>query len=495
MVYSLYCFNMFSILPYVVVFLLSLHHPADTDIGWHLKYGEFFFQNGRIALQNTFSSQMPDYHWINHSWLSDVLSYAIFQFGGFLGLSIAGALIITLTFYFISKAAKLSFWKQAVIFPLLYYLEEPLLIISFRSQLLSILGIALIYYLYKKYEEGNAKSLLFLPPLFMLWANLHGGFILGLGLLIFFITCKIVQNIFTKTAENITAQNLRLAITASAAVLATLVNPYGLKIYQETFKHLDNPLQKYIVEWTPFELFSQLWWNVVVWGAVLLISFVIVFRKRIHYKFIPLAVAVAVLYLFSFWMRRYNWPMYLLSVPIVATVVEALKPQKKEMQKFIPVIIFAGLYLYIAFIKLPILNIFRMNWVRYCVEFVSCSQESAQYILDHKLFDNLYTFYNWGGWIIWQYPQIKPSIDGRMAFWTDGSVYSAFKDYFWLEQNLTDMDISQWDVVWIPPSKPIHEQMENLVSQGKWTRIFRDNFALIYIRNTKLDSVMYGPKV
>ena len=82
-----------------------------------------------------------------------------------------------------------------------------------------------------------------------------------------------------------------------------------------------------------------------------------------------------------------------------------------------------------------------------------------------------------------------------MAFWVDGTGYSAFKEYFWLEQNLADMDVSKWDVVWIPPTKPIHTQMENMVSQGKWTRIYRDDLAVIYIRNTKLDYVMYGPKI
>ena len=190
-----------------------------------------------------------------------------------------------------------------------------------------------------------------------------------------------------------------------------------------------------------------------------------------------------------------SFTVYFLSVPIITAIAVSLKPQKEELQKFVPVVIFAGLYLYIAFIKLPKLNIFRMNWERYCAEIVGCSSESAQYILDHKLFGNLYSFYNWGGWIIWRYPQIRPSIDGRMAFWVDGTGYSAFKDYFWLEQNLADMGTSEWDVVWIPPTKPIHTQMENLVSQGKWTNIFRDEFAHIYIRNSKLNYVLYGPKI
>ena len=476
---------MYSILPYIVVFLLSLHHPADSDLGWHLKYGEFFFQNGRIALQNTLSSQMPDYHWVNHSWLSDVVTYVIFQFGGFLGLALAGALIVTLTFYVISKAAKLSFWEQAVIFPVLYYFEEPLLIISFRSQLISILGIALVYYLFKKYEDGYAKSLLLLPPLFMFWVNLHGGFILGLGLLIFLVSFKIARNTLSKTVKGKTALNLKLTVTAIAVILVTLINPYGADIYKEAFRHFGNPMQKYIVEWTPFEPYTQLWWNIVVWGVVLLISFAVLFRKRLYNKIIPLAVAVAVLYVFSFWMRRYNWPMYLLSVPIITAIAVSLKPQKEELQKFVPVVIFAGLYLYIAFIKLPKLNIFRMNWERYCAEIVGCSSESAKYIVDHKLFGNLYSFYNWGGWLIWNYPEITPSIDGRMHLWRDNQGYSAFANYYFLEQNISDIEKSDYTLVYMSTEKPLHKKMITLANAGKWKVAYGDKYAGVFVKVKK----------
>src|SRR3989304_10637281 len=89
-----------SILPYFAVFFASLFHPYNNDLGWHLRYGQYFFQNHRILRENIFSTEMPNYHWVNSSWLTDIISFATFDPFGFLGLPILGPLTITATFYF-----------------------------------------------------------------------------------------------------------------------------------------------------------------------------------------------------------------------------------------------------------------------------------------------------------------------------------------------------------------------------------------------------------
>jgi hypothetical protein len=108
----------------------------DLDLGWHLKYGEYFFTYGQVLRENAFSTMMPDYQWVNHSWDTDILTYAIFRTFGFFGLSVA-AVVIALTFFF-SKAARLSLWEETILCPVLLVLLYPLNAVSFRSQLLSL---------------------------------------------------------------------------------------------------------------------------------------------------------------------------------------------------------------------------------------------------------------------------------------------------------------------------------------------------------------------
>src|SRR5438105_3209384 len=102
-----------GILPYVFVFLASLYLPSDPDLGWHLKYGEYFLTHHQVLRDNIFSTMMPPYHWANGSWGTDLLTYIIFHWGGFFGLTIASALLVTLTFFFFAKAAQLTLLEEA----------------------------------------------------------------------------------------------------------------------------------------------------------------------------------------------------------------------------------------------------------------------------------------------------------------------------------------------------------------------------------------------
>src|SRR3990167_8945503 len=108
-------------LVYLFVFIFFLNLPTDPDLGWHLKYGEYLFKTGHILRDNIFSTMMPDYKWVNHSWASDLLVYFFFDKLGFFGVTILGAVVITLTFYFFAKAFRLSNWDKTILFPIIVF--------------------------------------------------------------------------------------------------------------------------------------------------------------------------------------------------------------------------------------------------------------------------------------------------------------------------------------------------------------------------------------
>src|SRR3989344_6112608 len=123
--------KLLNLLPYLFVFIASLYQPWDADLGWHLKYGEYFFQHGRILKENIFSTGMADFIWPNTSWGIDLIYYSAFHLLGFLGLTLLSSLVIAVTFYFFSKAYEVSIWHKALIFPFLDILKKPLYRISF----------------------------------------------------------------------------------------------------------------------------------------------------------------------------------------------------------------------------------------------------------------------------------------------------------------------------------------------------------------------------
>ena len=473
---------LYSYLPYLVIFLMSLFMPADTDLGWHLKYGEYFSKIGKVLKENILSLEMSGYKWPNISWLTDFLTYQIYHQAGFLGLSIAGAVVIVFIFFFVDRALKMSFWEKAFIFPLLFYLELPLLEVSFRGQLLSLLLTSVLVYILSAYQRGEKKTIYFAAILFLVWANIHGGFLLGLGLLSMFYALSQVKYLTIKDVKQF-RESLRYLPAIIFSFLATLVNPHSIEIYLEAARHFGNPYQKYIVEWVALPAFSSLWWLLFFWGIFLIFNIRMIISSKKFIQYFEWIMIAGVFYFLSHWMRRYAWTMYLVSVPVIIAYFRSIKPAYNSFSgKAVPIAILSGMYLYSLIYHIPRQRLNFMNWDRFCADYIKCSSESPEFLKNNILPGKFLSFYNWGGWLIWNYPQIKPSIDGRMHLWRDEKGYSAFAEYYFLEQDVTDIEESDYDVVYMWSEKPLFNKMIKLSDQGKWRTVYKDDRAGIFVR-------------
>jgi len=471
-------------LPYIFVFLASIHFPTDPDLGWHLKYGEYFFQHGKVLRNNTFSQLMPDFKWANTSWATDLISYFTFHNFGFFGLAILGAFIIALTFYFFSKAAKLSFFEESLIFPLVIYFMDPLNTISFRGQLLSILFLGILSYLLSTYEQKR-KIVFVIPILFLFWSNLHGQFLIGLGLFLGWIMVRFLNNYFLLKIKlkEILAEGKFLGSVFLLSAFSTLINPFGIDIYKDTLRYFINPDLKLIAEYLPFSDLSTPWWNLViiaalaVWGGLLLMA-----ENKFLDKLPKLSLFFAT-YVLSLSVRRYAWMMYYLAIPILKPVAHFLEPNTKKYKYISGSIILLLITVTLVYFKLPLSRYYNFSWNDYC-SFNYCSDKAVMFIIKNNLEKkNLLTMYNWGGWLIWNYPQIKPTIDGRMHLWKDKNGYSGFDEFFALEQNFTDIDESKYNTVFISPEKNIYKRLLELVNEKKWKLLYSDNYSGVFVRN------------
>lgn len=153
---------------------------TDNDTWWQIKLGEWMVQNGKVYTTEVFSHIAKGKIYIAYQWLSQVLFYWIAGPNA-VGLSLFKMIIIagtyaTTLFYFTRRYGAKQ-WS-IVIFAILAYLiayrtqERPHLFeIVFTSFLLIIID-----------WWGNTKNnkiLLLFLPLQILWANMHGSFLLG----------------------------------------------------------------------------------------------------------------------------------------------------------------------------------------------------------------------------------------------------------------------------------------------------------------------------
>ncbi len=498
-------------LPYIFVFIASLYLPFDADLGWHLKYGEYFFQHGQILRENIHSSMMSGYTWANGSWGTDIITYVIYNSGGFLGLTLAGAAIVTATFFFFAKAAKLTLIEEALFFPFLVYLLFPLNRFSFRGQLISLLLLGVLFFILSKYKPlGKApirlaqgrqgkpfsKILWSIPVLFFFWINLQAESFLGLAVFGLWVVLMIVQS-GLKRKKIFSKDNQFLIKILVTSFLVTFFNPFGWGIHLTAFAHIGDPLLKSIIEYVPYSTFSLQWWNQVVILLLLLGAGIFLFHKKMLREYFPLLMLPLVLFILSFDTRRYVWPAFYLAIPFFHLLWQGIETYgKRYIKKYAFYSAYVILLFCIAFAsyqKMPFSQFTTMTWRYYCeIKGNFCSPDAAQFLLDHNLTKNIFSIYNVGGFLIWNYPDIKPMIDGRMHMWKDEEGYSAYAEYDDYMHARKSIDVSPYDIVYFQMNEKValYHELEDLERKNKWRLIYNDGWFGISIRVKKQDELL-----
>lgn len=472
-----------TILPLLFVFVASLYNPLDPDLGWHLKYGEYFFQHWQPLRDNIYSSQMPNFHWPNISWGADLFYYVFYHFGGFLGLTLGGAAVITLTLYLFSRAFDLDYWEQAIIFPVILFFENPVNANSFRAQLLSMLLLSVLLFTLTRFQKGSRKTLYFIPVLFLLWANLHGLFLLGLAIFFLWEGLLLLSKFLEERSFACLVPLLKLFVPISIlSFVATLVHPFGVGIYNDALLHLNNPLLKWVTEYGSVEELSVQWYNLIIVAIIAFIGISAFVVKHSLYKKMPLIGVFSVVYILSLWVRRYSWAMYYLVIPFLKPVAAFLRPSTKTGVFRGATVLFSLYIITVLILKYPFSQFTTYSWNDYCQVYLYCSSGSAEALRTYYKAGKTMTTYNFGGWMIWNYPDMKPSTDGRMHLWRDEKGYSGFEYDYKFAHNINNIDDSKYDVVYALRTKPVYRRLKKLALLRRWKAVFEDRSTAIFVR-------------
>ncbi|HEX3000512.1 MAG TPA: hypothetical protein VHR86_09790 [Armatimonadota bacterium] len=158
--------------------------PFDShDLWWHLRSGSWIWQHGHPARENLFSFTAPHAQWVTHEWLSEALFYWFYNTLGQGTLVALKAILVGATFALVFLNARLmggSSWLAALATLIAVYASR--FTFDIRPQLFTYLFLALCLFLVNRQREQGGRCYVYIP-LFVLWANLHSGFIAGLGLL------------------------------------------------------------------------------------------------------------------------------------------------------------------------------------------------------------------------------------------------------------------------------------------------------------------------
>lgn len=416
---------------FLIGVLLLFQPPSDPDFGWHYKYGEYIFQNHQILRQNTFSYTFTNYSWANSYWMAELALYVLFTSTGAIGMSLILSVVMSaLVVRLLNNTNAAVFGKSlaAILFFLICRMNITVRPFYFSTLFLLIL----IYILIHK------RSWQFLlPPMFMVWANTHADFTIGLFIYAIF-TAFVLFPLLRNYRRPRTL--LSLTIFPILSVLATLINPYGINLWATLLKETHYFQFSHISEWLPIGSSQTFVWFFTIFMLSLIFSSAFLAYIRAGKLYGVWYVMVCAFFflasLRSVYFVRILVTVALISIPvfwdfIMSFLIPPLTKRLKFSGKF-----FYGIFLVLVLISL---NVFLMN-VIYASDIGKWADvnkypyHAVEYLKKSKPVGNILNVYDWGGYLIWQLPEHKVFIDGRMTSWRE-SGKSVFEDYIAITQH------------------------------------------------------------
>jgi hypothetical protein len=156
---------------------------VDPDGFWHLATGRLIAESG-VPTTDPFTFTWGGRPWTAHEWLSELLMFRLDEWLGRPGLTLVWALFPAATFGVMVVALRRAGLRLAAVAPAVLLCALVLTTyVTLRPQAISWFLLACLVWFLMEMRAARAPWLLALGPAFVLWANLHGLYVVGLGVL------------------------------------------------------------------------------------------------------------------------------------------------------------------------------------------------------------------------------------------------------------------------------------------------------------------------
>lgn len=445
---------------------------ADPDLWGHLLTGLETLDAGSYVSVDRWSYLTEGQAWINHPWLGQVvmaLAYHHFGSAGLVVLKSVLALGVVAVLYWWLIRKGLEPVRAAMVGLLAVLVLTPTLG-TFRPQVFTVVCAVVLLLVMVGVDSGRIRLLWFLPPLFALWANLHGGYLAGLAIVAVWAVIHLWRD----------RSRFRYAPFAAvtASVLASFSNPQGwgrLTFLLETATVSRPEIQ----DWQPIDVTSPV---------------------GIGYLILSAAMIAAL------WVDRehVNWA---LGLPLLALIVAPLGAWR-HLQLFAPAIVILGAA---HLSKLSDetgsghshggLDHGRGRAVAGALAltvaaagaglggFASCIRvDASQFEIPQRAAvawarvgpeGNAVVPFNWGEYIRWHFgPEILVSTDGRRETIYSEEVHQANLDFMEGRANWEDLlELAPADWIIAPTASPV---VDLVPGWDEWNVVYQDSTATLF---------------
>jgi len=382
------------------LFLTRVAAPiADLDMWHEMALIRESVRAGHLLTEDVFAYTPTVRPVVDHEWGAGAMLYLA-------GCGAGGWAVVTLKFLLalLTAAAVLKcafhrrsgFEEMAALMPLSILLFG-LGCATLRAQAYSFLFFAILLYFLELDSAGRRVWIVIWPFLFVLWVNLHGGWVIGI----------IALGLYWM--EQVIRRRPHVHVLGAAAISLGLLaaNPYGVAYYRHMWAALTLP-RPAISEWLP--IWHAATWHVAVFAATLLVAaYAIVKRGWRSVRGAPTLAAMAlgtVLHMRIVPFYAVAWaacvPSYVSGTPLGDGIRGLFrKREAATMVCLVLTMFFAVMAIEIPFWALAVPN------GQYPVG-------AVRYLADQGFRGNLMTPFQQGAYVSWRlYPAVKVSIDSR----------------------------------------------------------------------------------
>jgi hypothetical protein len=224
---------------------------GDGDTGWHVRIGEWMLAHHAVPHTDLFSYTMPNAPFYAWEWLWDLCFGWLHLHYGMTAVVVASILVLCFTSALLfrlvcrhcdNRLIAIGVTFLAVSGSAIHWLARP--------HLFSMLFTVILLSMLSRVEDAGTddgrkiRLLLAMPPMFVLWTNLHGGFLIGIMVLAMFAAGALANWLFETDAQ-VRAASLqsakRYSLTVLGCAAASFLNPYTYHLHTHLIEFFREP--------------------------------------------------------------------------------------------------------------------------------------------------------------------------------------------------------------------------------------------------------------
>jgi len=469
---------------------------SDIDLWWHLASGRYLLETKTFMTSDPFGLAGQDISQgreliLNGYWLAQIFFFSIYEIFGDIGIVLLRVLLLlTPTIAVLFFGWKRSLQPFAILFVAILCGWGMLEVDGIRPNHITIALVPILFILLERlgypttadYTLGYRLRLVIELPVFMLlWANLHGGFLLGSLILAVYATAETAATLLRRQSVK---PLIFIWCMVGIAILATLLSPNGALTYIEFVSFTGGVIQQktseYLSPWVLAQNGAIIYWPYFIFTA--LCAVVLAFRAAR----MPATKLMLILALFIISVTAFRYvPLFIAGTSILLLTELDVLARTIRWTRLVTTVGSIVLACYLFFSAILAYPTAVEALVDKAVNENRFPIAAVDFINENRISGVVFNHFNWGGYLAWrQSDSLRTFVDGRSL---NMPLFHEYTRVLWLPNKMQSiLDRRGVNLIVIPRLNPFTGELYALTDflwrEKSWELVYRDSTGMVLVR-------------